>query len=244
MLWHKAWRESQTRLLVSVLTIGMLCVGFVLFQADRGTVDGKPITYLEYIWRLAYKGYLREFFDLIVLLMGVGGILRERDHGTSWLTLAFPVSRLRHLMTRAGVGIVEVIALAFVPALIIPAFSPLAGQTYPWSQAAEFGVLWAVGGSLLFAMGFLCSVLFSGEYTAPIAAILCLLVYSVIADFAWVERYFLNVHDMMSGAETTYFQTGPAVMVGPLPWTALILICIVVCVSISLAGWITRRQDF
>jgi ABC-2 type transport system permease protein len=244
MLRHKAWRESRTRFLLSLLTLSALCVAFVFFEGYRGAIDGKPVTYLEYIWRLVYKGYLRELFDLIVLLMGVGGLLRERDHGTSGFTLALPVSRLRHVCARAGVGVMEVVVLAFVPALIVPTLSPLVGQVYPWFQAAQFGLLWAVGGSFLFAIGFFCSVLFAGEFTAPIAAILLLLLYSVITDFAWVERYLISVHDLMSGSESAFFQTTAAVMVGPLPWTALAVISLVVLSSFVWAGRITMRQDF
>lgn len=41
-------------------------------------------------------------------------------------------------------------------------------------QALQFGVLWAIGGALIFARGFLASVLFPGEYSAPIAALIFL----------------------------------------------------------------------
>jgi ABC-2 type transport system permease protein len=94
MLWYKGWRESRTRFLLSAVTIAGLCVLFVLIQSDsRASIDSEPLTYVGYIWRTIYKGYLRELFILLVLLLGAGGLLRERAYGTAGYTLALPISR-------------------------------------------------------------------------------------------------------------------------------------------------------
>src|SRR2546429_4472573 len=142
MLWYKAWRESQTRFLLSVVTIAGLCAAFVVFHvvfhSQGAGISDRPLTYMEYIWRIVYKGYLRELFVMLALLLGIGGLLRERDHGTAGFTLALPVSRLYVAAARAAVGLLEVAALSLVPALVIPALSPLVGQFYPWPQAFEF----------------------------------------------------------------------------------------------------------
>ena len=94
---------------------------------------------------------------MLALLLGVGGLKRERDYGTSGFMLALPVSRFRLVSARAFIGIAEVALLAFLPALLIPALSPLEGQVYPWSQAFQFGLLWAAGGAFLFMFGFIAS---------------------------------------------------------------------------------------
>ena len=244
MLWYKAWRESQTRFLLSALTMAGLCVVFVLFHGERNGISDRPLTYMEYIWRIVYKGYLRELFVLLALLLGVGGLLRERDWGTAGFTLALPVSRLHLVSVRAAVGLLEVAALSFVPALVIPALSPLVGQFYPWSQALQFSLLWTFGGALIFVLGFLASSVFAGEYTAPVAAFLMLLVYSVIADLPVVEHYALDVHDIMSGVGMPYFQSDGSLLIGPLPWMALAVILVVVFSLVALAGRIARQQDF
>jgi ABC-2 type transport system permease protein len=244
MLWYKAWMESQARFHLGAFTIAGLCVGFVVFHRDGSGIFDKPPTYVEYIWGIVYKGYLRELFVLLTLLLGVGGLLRERDFGTAGFTLALPVSRLHLVSVRAAVGLVQVAALSLLPALVIPALSPLMGQFYPWSQAFQFALLWTVGGALIFMIGFLASTLFGGEYTAPVVAVLGLLLYSVIADLPFFEHYSLDIHDIMSGAGMPYFQSSGALLIGPLPWNALTLILLIVFSLVALSSRITQHQDF
>src|SRR5258708_11466340 len=242
MLWYKAWLESQTRFLLGAVTIAGFCIGFVLFHRDGARMFDRPPTYVEYIWELVYKGYLRELFVLLTLLLGVGGLLRERDFGTSGFTLALPVSRLHLVSVRAGLGFAQVAALSLLPAIVIPALSPITGQLYPWSQAMQFAVLWAVAGALIFMIGFLASSLFGGEYTAPVVAFLGLLVYSVVADLPFFERHSLDIHDIMSGTGMSYFQPNESVLIGPLPWNALAVILLIVFSLVALAGRVTRHQ--
>jgi len=244
MLWYKAWRESQTRFLLSAVTIAGLCAGFVVFHSEGAGIVDRPLTYMEYIWRIVYKGYLRELFVMLALLLGMGGLLRERDHGTAGFTLALPASRLHLVAVRAAIGFLEVAALSFVPALVIPALSALAGQFYPWPQAFEFSLLWTAGGAVIFAIGFVASSVFAGEYTAPVAAFLGLLLYSVIADLPFLEHYSLDIHDIMSGIGMPYFQPNGALLIGPLPWTVLAIIVLTVFCLFALAGRITQHQDF
>ena len=205
--------------------------------------DGPP-SYIEYIWELAYKGYLRELFVLLALLLGVGGLLRERDFGSATFTLSLPVSRLRLVSVRAVLGLVQVVALSLLPALLIPVLSPAAGQLYPWSQAMRYAVLWAVAGALIFMMGFLASSLFGGEYTAPLVALLALFVYSALSDLPFFERHSLDIHDIMSGEGMPYFQSNASILTGPLPWITLAIILLIVFSLVALAGAITRQQDF
>src|SRR5689334_17162028 len=89
-----------------------------------------------------YKGYLRDIFVVVVLLLGMGGLGRERAYGTSGFTLTLPVSRWRLTATRATVGLAESTVIAFLPAILLPLLSPLVNETYPWSQAFHFAVLW------------------------------------------------------------------------------------------------------
>jgi ABC-2 type transport system permease protein len=244
MLWYKAWRESRTRFLLSAVVIAGLCAGFVVFHSEGAGISDRPLTYVEYIWRIVYKGYLREFFVMLALLLGIGGLLRERDHGTAGFTLALPVSRLHLAAVRAAVGFLEIVALSLVPALVIPALSPLAGQFYPWPQAFAFSLLWTAGGAFIFAIGFLASSVFAGEYTAPVAAFLGLLLYSVIADLPFLEHYSFDIHDIMSGVGMPYFEPHGALLIGPLPWMALAVILLIVFCLFTLAGRITQHQDF
>ena len=245
MLWHKAWRESQARFLLSALAIVGLCGGFVVFHREGAAgISDQPLTYVEYIWEIVYRGYLCEMFILFSLLLGFGGLLRERDHGTAGFTLALPISRLRLVSVRAGVGLSEVAGLSLLPGLVILSLSPLVGQSYPWSQALKFAILWASGGAFFFVIGFLASSVFYGEFTALGAGFLGLILYSVIADLPGLEQYSLDIHDIMSGKGMPYFQPHGALLVGPLPWMALAGIVVISLGLIGLAYRITERRDF
>ena len=232
MLLYKAWLESRTRFVLSVAAIVGLIVLFVLMNRDaRADVADRNITYSQYLWSAIYKGYLRDIFVIVVLLLGMGGLGRERAYGTSGFTLALPVSRWRFTTTRAAVGLSQSTVIAFLPAILLPLLSPLVHETYPWSQSLHFAVLWTFGGVFVFTIGFLASTLFTGEYSAPIAAVALLFAYSMLADLPRVERYVIDIHDFMKGT-------------GPQGLSALAAVSTFSMMLIAAAGYITRRKDF
>jgi ABC-2 type transport system permease protein len=232
MLFYKAWLESRTRFVLSLLTVAGLSTAFVLFNHDvRSAVTDHDVSYTEYIWRAIYKGHLRDIFVILALMLGMGGLERERAHGTAAFTLALPIGRWRFGVARGLAGAVETLVLAFLPAVVVPLLSPLVHQSYTWAQALEYGVLWTIGGVLIFALGFLASVLFAGEYSAPIAAIVFLFAYSITADLPGMERYIIDIHDTMNG-------TGPH-GVKTLAWLSFAAAGIV-----SLAAYITTGKDY
>ncbi len=245
MLFYKAWRESQTRFLLSALTVAGFCACLVWYQAEaHASLNQEVLSYNIYIWGIVYNGYLRELFILLILLLGFGGLLRERAYRTAGFTLGLPVSRRQLVASRAAAGFLEVAALSFLPALVIPAASRLMHQSYSLSEALQFALLWTVCGAFFFSLAFLPSVLFGGEYTAPVISILGLLVYSVFVDFPGVERYVPDVHDIMSGKGMPYFSLRLAQFTGPLPWTTLGGLLLFTMGVIALCVPITARQDF
>lgn len=244
-LWYKNWRESQARFLLSAGTMAGLCALFALFRNEADpAISGEHRTYAEFIWRAVYKGYLREMFVLLALLLGVGGLLREREAGTSGFTMALPVSRLSLVLVRAATGLAQVAVLSAIPALALPPVSALTGQSYSWQQAWQFALLWTAGGSFIFIIGFLASSIFGGPYTAPVVGFLSLLVYSLVSDLPAFDKYGLDIHDMMSGNGVPWFRIKGASLTGPLPWTPLVLLTLFVIVFAIIANEITRRHDF
>src|ERR1700730_6442311 len=128
MLLYKSWRESRVRFLLSAVALAVICASFVFFRVDASSgIGDEPLSYPVYIWRNTYKGYLRELFMILTILLGLGGLARERDHRTVGFTLALPVSRWRLLATRTFVGLAQVVLLAAVPAVVLPVVSPLSG---------------------------------------------------------------------------------------------------------------------
>jgi len=232
MLFYKAWLESRARFLLGLLAIAGLSAVFVLFNHDvRTVVTDHDMSYGEYIWRGIFKGQLRDIYVILTLLLGLGGLDRERSYGTAVHTLALPVSRWRLIAARGMTGIIETAVLAALPASLVPALSPFIHETYSWQLALQFGALWTVGGILIFAIGFLASVLFAGEYSAAIAAIVVLFGYSITTDLPGVEHYLVDIHDVMNGS-------------GPHGATTLAAISITAAATIWLAGYITSRKDY
>lgn len=246
MLWYKAWRESRIRFWASALALGGICATIVFFHHDvsSGMSDDGPLTFTTYIWRIAYKGYVRDLFVLIAIFLGLGGLTREQDHRTTGFTLALPVSRLSLLGTRAAVGFVQVVLLAAVPAILLPTLSALVGESYPTSQSWGFAILWATVGSLLHAIGILASVLFAGEFTAPVAACFGLIAYSLLADMSGPGRYLTDIHDVMSGIGMPYFTEHIGMLTGPLPWATLLDVSLGAFSLVALGAFIANRQDF
>ena len=232
MLFYKAWLESRTRFLLSLVTLAGLSAVFVFLNHDvRAAIIDHDVTYQDYIWRSIFKGHLRDMFVMLSLMLGMGGLERERSYGTTGFTLALPIPRWRFAAARGLAGMIETAVLAFLPAVIVPLLSPLAAQSYSWGTSLEYGLLWTVGGLLIFAIGFLASIVFIGEYSAPIAAIALLVAYSFTADLPGVERFVVDIHDTMNGT-------------GPHGFPTLAAISSLAISMIGLGGYITMRKDY
>jgi hypothetical protein len=146
--------------------------------------------------------------------------------------------------TRAVVGVIEVMLLATIPALLLPALSPLVQQAYAPSQAWGFAVLWATVGAVTYAIGLLASVLFGGEFTAPVAACFGLFAYSLLADMSVAQPYLTDIHDVMSGIDMPYLTERTGLLTGPLPWLTLLAISLGTTTLIGIGVVVTDRQDF
>jgi ABC-type transport system involved in multi-copper enzyme maturation permease subunit len=232
MLLYKAWLESRKRFALSFLAMAGLSVFFVVFhQAVRAAVTDHDVGYGEFIWKAVFQGQLRQIYVILALLLGLGGLDRERAYGTAGYTLALPVGRWRLVAARGVGGFMEAAVLAFLPAFLVPALSPFVHEPYPWGQALHYGALWTSGGVFIFAIGFLASVLFTGEYSAAIAAMTALFAYSIAADLPGMEHSIPEIHDTMNGS-------------GPHGVKVLALIVLTATAMIGAAGYITTKRDY
>ena len=248
MLWRKAWRESRARFLIGAATLGGSCL--LLLQRDLSRLHlhfELPQPYTAIVWSAIYSPRMEVVFVLLCLVLGLGGLHRERAAGTAAFTLALPVSRMAVLGTRAGVGVLEVAALAFLPALLVPAVSPLlAQQSYPVALAATFGLLFLPWGLVWFAASLLWSTLLKNDYSAMLA--------SLLTPFAFTAVYVNlpaplrsrfpsgDFFEFMSGASQveakTYLFTGQLPLPAVAGWAAVAM-----AVILS-AAVVTSRQDF
>lgn len=248
MLWYKAWRESQVRFLISALVLISICALVVVlqqsFRAQLHTRETVLNTYAGYIYLRIYGGFARGTFLMLALLLGLGGLQRERAHGTAGFTLALPVSRSWHVAVRAAVGVLQVAALSMLPLMLVPGLSRLVGQSYPWRQSLEFSLLWVVVGTTVFAAAFLASAIFTNEYSALAVTLVAFFTYPLATRLSLLRRYPLNIHYIMNGIGMPYFDPRTDLLVGPVPWTILCVLAMVSMIFIASATVITRKLDF
>lgn len=203
MFWYKAWRESQMRFLLSAAIIAAICLVYTLFHARLypGIAHDHPSVrnYIQYMHWTIFGGAARGLLQLSCLLLGLGGLQRDRKQNTLGFTLALPVSRVSLVASRAGLGLVQVLALSAVPSLVVTAASRLAGQQLPLDYAIRFIPLWAAGGIFTFAISFLASVLFSSEYVSLAVAYLAYIFYLAAVRHPSLSRFHLHAADFMSG---------------------------------------------
>jgi hypothetical protein len=252
MLWRKAWLESRLRFWVGVaIMIGASSLGVLFHDPVRSflATGTSPLdSYPWYICRILYQGFGRTLFMSFAFLLGLGGLLRERELGTAGFTLALPISRERLVATRAIVGWVQVAGLAVAPSIVVVALSPLVGRTYPVAQALLFSVLWLAGGSALYAVAFFASAMFAGEYTGFMAAWVVMFGHTVTTQFVRLRypasnRYLFTVQEMMSGFRMWYFDPAAHVLIPPFPVAIVLALAAFTTALVMAAVLWTGRCD-
>jgi ABC-type transport system involved in multi-copper enzyme maturation permease subunit len=247
MLWYKAWRESRMRFLLSGSAIAVMCLVYTLFHErlypgvvhDHASVR----TYTQYIHWTIFGGVVRGLLQLSYLLLGLGGLQRDRKQGTLGFTLALPVSRSGLVVSRAALGLVQVLALAAIPSLIVTAASHAVGQELPLGYTLRFIPLWAAGGIFTFGISFVASILFSSEYVSLAVAYLSYVFYLAAVRHPTFSRFHLHVADFMSGffphyldRSTMLWMSGYALAPIAGFWGAGLIL-------IAVGGLVTSHQD-
>lgn len=248
MLWYKAWRESQGRYFLSAAAIASVCLTRVLFESRfyPGVARDAPgvTNYLQYIFWTVFGGGARGVMQLSCLLLGLGGLQRDRKLGTIGFTLALPVSRLRLVLARAGVGAAQILTLAALAPLVVWAASPIVHQHLSFGYCFGFFPLWVLGGLVTFGVTFVCSVVFPGEYTALAVGYLFYMFLLAGARHPSLRRYPLHVADFMSGRLGRMLDPHTAVWTGHVPiWIMAGYACAAIALLMA-SALVTTRQDF
>ena len=210
MLVRKSWLESRGRFVSAAVVLAILGVSTVLrapatISGWESIHRGEQMSYPLYIWLSLSHGFLQFLWVVAVVILGLGGLIREEVLGSSGFSLALPVSRRAHVLTRAGVGAAEAAVLGFIPGLIVVLLSPMIGRSYPLSQALMFAGLLVVAGLVFYALGFLLSHVLKGEYAAPAVGMAAVAVFYVLTK---LPRFaFLNVFDAMDGKKVLVGRT-------------------------------------
>jgi len=146
------------------------------------------MTYIAYIWKSVYNSIGRDIFVILSIILGSGGLLQERAHGTAGFTLALPVSRSSIVVTRAFIGYLGVLAIAAVPIVVVPFASRCVGEQYPVTQNIGFFFLWAACGAVFYGVAFLLTHRLEGDYISVLLAMPLLMLYGVLLNLPWLSR--------------------------------------------------------
>lgn len=241
MLWYKAWRESRARfLLMLAFFAAFIIVTFLRVIFLRGS---RPLGTEQIYFDFYIRWVPILFFIFVPPLLGASSLLQERSYGTAGLSLSLPVSRLRLVCVRLGLGMLEFTALCLVPAVLIPGMSRIEGDSYPVSAAFHLAALWIVCGAALLAASFLFSTVLAGQYAGLTASVVAILTYYSVTD-TWRAFRLFDMAPLIIGLNTVRPGTAPHGLPEAFPLLNLFVIAMVALVLFVTAIEITRRQDF
>jgi ABC-2 type transport system permease protein len=236
VLWYKAWLETRSRFLICLATLTLFSGIFV--HHAQGLV--RPELQSDFN-RLLFvnQQFLVIMWVLAVVLLGMGGIVREKAAGTSSLTLALPVTRRRLLGVRVGTGVLEATVLGVAPWVAVLLVSSFARKPILITQVASYVLLLVGGGLVYFALAVLISSLVSGEYTAPALAFGIVLLAAMLFD-AWLRQF--NLWRLVTGDfsidRSTYLLSGH------LPWLGILSSLSIAALMLLASNFVVQRREF
>jgi ABC-type transport system involved in multi-copper enzyme maturation permease subunit len=255
MLWYKSWLETRWRFLIGLALLMFSAVGTVIAyprmvqllplanSVDVSGEIGRRIrevaelsrSYRGYVWSQLIRQNMTQMLTLFAVLLGAGGLLSQASRGGALFTLSLPVSRNRVLGVRAATGLAELMVLAFVPTLLLPALSPAVGEAYAIGDALAHGVCLFIAGAVVFSLAFLLSTAFSDVWR-PVLIAGCAVGLLGLCEpfFPGLARY--SLFGIMDGE--VYFGGGG------LPWLGLLASAAASAAMLYAAGRNIARQDF
>ena len=255
MLWYKSWLETRWRFVIGlVLLILSACSTVVTYpevvkllplapKVDLGGEIGRRVLeaaqlardYHGYVWSQWFRQNMTQQSALFAVLLGTGGLLAQAAGGGGLFTLSLPVSRSRLLGVRAATGLAELLALAVIPALMLPLLSPAIGERYGVGDALIHAMCMFIAGAVLFSFAFLLSTVFNDVWRPALIALCAAAVLSLFEQLAGGDWQY-GLFRVMSGER--YFRGGG------LPWLGLLTSAALSMVMLYAAVRNLARQDF
>jgi ABC-2 type transport system permease protein len=255
MLWYKAWLETRWRFLIGFVVLAFSACGVVIGYpkvlelmplvpaADVGGELGRRIreaaelarTYRGYVWSQWFGQNLVQTWTLFAVILGTGGLLSQASGGGALFTLSLPVTRNRLLAVRAATGLLELLALAVIPSLLLPVLSPAVGQTYGVADAMIHGACLFIAGAVFFSLAFMLSTVFSDVWR-PLLIALCAAFGLGLLEEISPDLSRWGLFRVMTAE--VYFRDGG------LPWLGLLASAAVSLVLLYLADRNIARHDF
>jgi hypothetical protein len=250
MLWQHAFLETRWRFLAGLVILpvsaAFLVIGYPQVAATaagmagtRDTVLGREIaealamtkSYDSYVWSQWFRQNGSQLGSFFAVIIGTGGLLSQ-SAAARLFTLSLPVSRQQLLRARAAAGLGQVLALTFIPALVIVLVSPIVAKSFPLLDALAYALCAFAGCAVFFSLAFLLSSMFANVWTPVVLALCTGMALSMIGGI--VGRFSLL--GMMHG--DSYFN-GQG-----LPWVML-LVSGAASMALLYAGTrLIARKDF
>jgi hypothetical protein len=255
MLWYKSWLETRWRFAIGLAILILSATGTVLAYprvvkllpllpsvADPGEVGRRLLeiaalsrTYRGYVWAQWLRQNNPQMLALFAALLGTGGLLSQSSGGGAFFTLSLPVSRGRLLGVRAATGLAELLALAFIPSLVLPLLSPAVGESFSLVDVLAYGTCAFFAAAVLFSLASLLSTVFTDIWRP--ALIVCLLAACVGLVEPFLGGYArYGLFALMDGE--VYFRGSG------LPWLGLLASAVVSVAMLFAASRNLARQDF
>lgn len=245
MLWYKSWVETRWRFAFALSILLIFSLWSVLRfpnAVQSGVRDMQQHKHPNAALRGVATYTQVEIFEKLTLLwaifsvmLGTGGLLRERRLGTASFLLSLPISRRRLLAVRCVVSLVEATCLALAAYAVVPLAFPLVNQSYSFGLALRYALILAVSGASFVVYGILISALMEGAGWPAIigasTAFLSLALGELVSAFSRYAPF-----PVLSGE--SYFRYGAV------PWTGMSISLVIAALMLALVLWIVKWQDF
>jgi len=252
MLWQHAFLETRWRFLTGLVILSVsaafVVIGYPQVAATaagmagtRDTLLGREIAealemtkrFDSYVWSQWFQRNGAQLGSLFAVIIGTGGLLSQ-SAAARLFTLSMPVSRLQLLAARAVAGLGQVLALTFVPALIIVLVSPVISKSFPLLDALAYALCAFAGCAVFFSLAFFLSTMFANVWSPVVLALCTGMALTVIGARLTDGR--LSLLGMMHGGS---YYSGQG-----LPWPML-LVSAGLSMALLYAGMrVIARKDF
>jgi len=263
MLWYKAWLDTRWRFLIGLGVLALAAAGCVLAypralqvigavgnsdQAVTAIVGSNPLareniartlrlagTYRGFVWSQLFHNELPQLWCLFAIVIGSGGIVSQAARGEGLFTLSLPISRQQLVTSRVGIALAELLALAVVPAALLPLLSPAVHQSYSLTDALVHALFLFGGGTVFFSATFLLSSWFE-QFWMPALIMLAIAALMTLARAVDPDLARYTLAPILS-AEGHFTGTG-------LPWTGVLTSVAISAALLLLAARNVARRDF
>jgi ABC-2 type transport system permease protein len=254
MLWYKSWLETRWRFAIGLVLLTLSACSTVIVYPEvvkllplvpddlRGEIGRRVAEsvalsrdYRSYLWSQWFGKNMPQLWALFAVLLGTGGLLSQTSGGGALFTLSLPATRARVLGIRAATGLAELLALAIIPALLLPVLSPLIGESYRVQDALTHSLCLFIAGTVFFSLAFLLSTVFADVWRPALVA-LCAAAGLALLELIFRDLSRYSLFRVMTGE--TYFRGDG------LPWLGLVASAALSMAMLYAAGRNIARQDF